>query len=211
MATADSFNAKLLEDYREYPGGKWWIAELVLDCLIGNGLRRHHRLVDVGCGPLRIGRHLIAFLDANCYTGIEPEVSMLEAGLTHELSGELRSLQHPTFLTEQLGKTRLVADWALGWDVFNHLSADQLRVALTTITADNWLMNVHLGDVDRTLPKDSEGWSYRYADAKTHVYTPNSLETLVADAGYELRVLLTFPSGWEGFPFSVLRLVRPEP
>jgi hypothetical protein len=180
-------------------------------CLIRNGVRRHHRLVDVGCGPLRIGKHLIAFLDARCHTGIEPEASMLEAGLANELSGELRALQHPSFLTEQLGTTRLTADWALAWDVFNHLSADQLRMALTTITANNWLLNVHMAEVHRTIPKDGEGWSYRYADAKAQVYTQASLESLVRDAGYEMRVLLTFPSGWEGFPFSVLRLMRPAP
>lgn len=211
MTTVPLFNAKLLDDYREYPGGNWQIAGSVLDFLLSSGLRRHHHLVEVGCGPLRIGKHLIAFLDAGCYTGIEPEASMLEAGLAKELSSGLRALQRPTFLNETLGATRLATDWALAWDVFNHLSDDQLRLALATISADNWLLNVHVGQQHQTFPKDEEGWSYRYADAKAQVYTPASLESLLRDSDYRLTILKTVPTDWEGFPFAILHLTTLAP
>jgi hypothetical protein len=40
------------------------------------GLRQHHRLLDVGCGSLRAGRMLIAYLEPGNYAGIEPNTGL---------------------------------------------------------------------------------------------------------------------------------------
>ena len=37
------------------------------------GLRQGHRVLDVGCGSMRIGRLLIPYLNRGCYVGVEPE------------------------------------------------------------------------------------------------------------------------------------------
>ena len=37
------------------------------------GLRERHRLLDIGCGSLRVGRVLIPYLGRGNYVGIEPE------------------------------------------------------------------------------------------------------------------------------------------
>lgn len=37
------------------------------------GLREHHRVLDFGCGSLRLGRLLIPYLRPGRYFGIEPE------------------------------------------------------------------------------------------------------------------------------------------
>lgn len=202
-----TFNTQLLGNYREYPGPgeNWdWIPRLVIDYLLRCGLRRDSTLIDVGCGPLRIGRHLIAFLDPGHYIGLEPETSMVTAGLEHEIGALMRDAQRPKFVAKKIGDEAMSADWALAWNVFNHLSPNMLRLALTTIRADNWLVDVHVDDhafVDRC---DGQGWSYRYADAKATVYTPDLLAQLVSDANYHLDIIDTLDSPWK--PYAVLWL-----
>lgn len=41
------------------------------NALIDLGLQRAHRVVDFGCGSLRLGRHLITFLDQGYYWGLD--------------------------------------------------------------------------------------------------------------------------------------------
>ena len=203
-----TFNAALLDDYRTYCGGNWPISGFVLDFLLRAGLRRQNSLIDVGCGPLRIGKHLITFLDAGCYTGLEPEGPMLNAGITYELSTELRMLQRPTFLVEPIGTREIEADWALGWDVFNHLSRKQLRLALETIHAKRWLMNIHMAEHDETFPTNGEGWSYRFAETRAEVYSRSAFHELVADCRYEPHIAQMVETDWPSHPFAIVELER---
>lgn len=53
-------------------GGMWEeIGQLQIDFLKSEGLLPAHRLLDIGCGTLRGGRHFIGYLDAGRYTGTE--------------------------------------------------------------------------------------------------------------------------------------------
>jgi hypothetical protein len=204
-----TLNAELLRDHREYCGGNWQVWREVFDFLMRCGLERHHSVVEVGCGSLRIGTHLITFLDSGRYTGIEPEESMLQAGVNHEISAELLKRQQPTFLVEAIGASQLQADWAIAWNVFNHLSPAMLRRALETVTADRWFLDVHVSDKPITIPADGQGWSYRYADSKANSYTRESLKELTAGAGYSCEILKTISDHpWVGYPLEILCLRR---
>ncbi len=53
-------------------GGMWEIiGEVQFEFLVSQGLKPQHRLLDIGCGTLRGGRHFIAYLEAEKYTGID--------------------------------------------------------------------------------------------------------------------------------------------
>jgi SAM-dependent methyltransferase len=53
-------------------GGMWEeIGNLQFGYLVNHGLRSEHRLLDLGCGTLRGGRHFIRYLDAAHYSGID--------------------------------------------------------------------------------------------------------------------------------------------
>ena len=53
-------------------GGLWEeLGKLQCDFLIQHGLRPHHTLLDIGCGTLRGGRHLIRYLDHGNYSGMD--------------------------------------------------------------------------------------------------------------------------------------------
>ncbi|HEX2889799.1 hypothetical protein [Vineibacter terrae] len=53
----------------------------VLERLFLEGLRPEHRVVDYGCGSLRIGQHFISFLDPGGYWGLDVTDSFYRDGL----------------------------------------------------------------------------------------------------------------------------------
>jgi SAM-dependent methyltransferase len=74
-------------------GGPAWDFERVgragFDVLVREGLRPSSRVLDVGCGALRLGYWLMRFLDAGCYFGIEPQQDMLRVGLEEIVEPEV--------------------------------------------------------------------------------------------------------------------------
>lgn len=54
---------------------------VMMDLLEREGLEPHHRVVDYGCGSLRIGRKLIDFLDPGRYIGLDVTDRFFQAGL----------------------------------------------------------------------------------------------------------------------------------
>jgi SAM-dependent methyltransferase len=127
--------------HRERVGGLWdGMGALQLSFLRIHGLLPHMRLLDVGCGSLRAGVHLVAFLDRGNYYGIDSDASLLAAGYDFELAG--RGLQErlprenllldATFAARRFGVT---FDVAFAQSLFSHLPADQIRRCLGEVAA----------------------------------------------------------------------------
>jgi SAM-dependent methyltransferase len=57
------------------------LGALQFQALTDLGLREYHRVCEVGCGSLRVGRLLISYLLDGHYYGIEPNVAILQEGL----------------------------------------------------------------------------------------------------------------------------------
>jgi SAM-dependent methyltransferase len=65
-------NKRVAEDPKAAIGGMWdEIGALQYDFLKRVGLEPTHRMLDIGCGTLRGGRHFIRYLDVSNYTGID--------------------------------------------------------------------------------------------------------------------------------------------
>jgi SAM-dependent methyltransferase len=60
--------------------------QLQLDYLIAAGLTPRSRVLDIGCGALRAGRKIIAYLNAGNYYGIDSDRQQLDAGLALALA-----------------------------------------------------------------------------------------------------------------------------
>jgi len=65
--------------------------------LVGQGLRAHHRLLDVGCGCLRGGRFFIPYLDSGNYCGVEPDKELVNEGIAVELGQFWMGQKAPVF------------------------------------------------------------------------------------------------------------------
>lgn len=61
-------------------GGLWdYLGPMQLAVLRAFGLQPNHTVLDVGCGSLRGGRHLIRFLDPGNYTGLDISSELLRS------------------------------------------------------------------------------------------------------------------------------------
>jgi SAM-dependent methyltransferase len=118
--------------------GSWWDEKgpRQVEFLKSEGLLPYHYLLDVGCGPLRGGIPIIAYLDKGHYYGIEKEISLIRAGLEvelprHRLVGkEPHVEQIADFDVSGMGKH---FDYMIAFSVFNHLVDRQVELALKNL------------------------------------------------------------------------------
>jgi SAM-dependent methyltransferase len=62
------------------PSGAWKVdREVQAGALTKLGLQPHHRLLEIGCGPLQAGAPLIRFLETGNYTGVDISADRLQA------------------------------------------------------------------------------------------------------------------------------------
>ena len=124
--------------HREVIGGMWdELGRLQLEFLVTQGLKPEHRVLDVGCGSLRAGVHLVDYLDPGNYFGIDIRSELLDAGYEREIV--------PAGLAPKLPRGNLVEtaefdarfampiDYALAQSVFTHLPLNYLKLALARL------------------------------------------------------------------------------
>jgi SAM-dependent methyltransferase len=122
------------QDHRNVVGGYWdRVGKLQLDFLLGQGLQPEERFLDVGCGALRAGIHLVDYLDPGNYYGIDIDPDVLEAGYEAELPQTLR----PKLPREHLRCTKrfevdfgVQFDMAIAQSVFTHVHLNYMRLCL---------------------------------------------------------------------------------
>jgi SAM-dependent methyltransferase len=120
--------------HRRFIGGHWDDhGQRQLDFLIEHGLKPTDRFLDVGCGALRAGRHLVDYLEPEHYYGIDANISLLKAGYEIELTDEQRA-KLPT--TNLRANERFDSDFGVKFDmaiaqsVFTHVSLNHIRLCL---------------------------------------------------------------------------------
>lgn len=90
---------KISTDSGHYNGGPKKDFELVgrdaMKVLLNNGLLPSHRVLDFGCGSLRLGYWLIRFLDPGRYFGLEPIEKGVDIGLKELIGDDLKEFKKP--------------------------------------------------------------------------------------------------------------------
>lgn len=131
-----SLTAKQVEHgfHRTRAGGRWEeMGTFQLDYLKQQGLAPESFLLDVGCGPLRAGRHFARYLEPAHYFGIDVNESLVRAGWERELDEETRrrlpeeNLRITDRFECDFGAT---FDFALAQSVFTHLPLNHIRLCL---------------------------------------------------------------------------------
>lgn len=118
----------------------------VLEILKRHGLKPEHRLLDFGCGSLRVGRWLIDYLDPDRYFGIEPETWLVEMAKLEEVPGDTWKAKRPTFDGN--------GDWNL--DVFG-LEFDYVVVSDVLLHAAHWQLDRVVRGMSAVLAPDGIG------------------------------------------------------
>ncbi|MBD8879454.1 class I SAM-dependent methyltransferase [Rhodanobacter sp. 7MK24] len=158
----------------------------LLTCL---GLRQHHRVLDVGCGSLRIGRLLIPYLNAENYTGVEPNEWLIQGGITQELGKDQVAIKRPTFHISDNARD-LPADakfnFAFAQSIFSHCGPDLFSQWLHEISErladDGVLAGTYLiAEEDCAL----SGWIY----PGCVYYRAETVARMAEEAGLKFMVL----------------------
>jgi SAM-dependent methyltransferase len=176
--------------YRAYvgpPADYDLIAAMTFNLLTTVGLRAHHRVLDIGCGSLRIGRLLIPYMNRENYTGIEPNRWLVEDGIRYELGADAIRIKAPAFYygdTPALLQECEAFDYVVAQSIFSHCGPDLIASWLQGIfpLTKGAMLATFLPDVaDFSTP----GWHY-----PTSVkYRPDTINRLGEDAGFRFRQL----------------------
>jgi len=180
------------DHYRAYvgpPADYDLIAAMVFNLLTTLGLRQHQKVLDIGCGSLRVGRLLIPYLNQGGYTGVEPNRWLLDDGIRCEVGEDQVGIKKPNLLVgdspDVLGD-EADFDFAVAQSIFSHAGLDLM---------EGWLRGVHdhlqpggcfaatflTGDVDF----EGKGWVYPGC-VKFRVQT---IAQLAEDCGYHFKML----------------------
>lgn len=131
------------------------------------GLRQHHRVLDIGCGSLRVGRVLIPYLNRGGYTGLEPNAWLVDEGIRCETGADQVSIKQPRFIhagdADHLEAEGARFDFILAQSIFSHCAPDLL---------DRWVAQASRllapnGALVATFvegPQDAEGSGWIYPD-----------------------------------------------
>jgi SAM-dependent methyltransferase len=83
--------------HRQY-GRPWGMGRYLFDFVVDSGLRPEHRLLDFGCGALRLGIWVIPYLEAGNYFGVDSHLVSLEAATTYEIPLHRLEAKRPRLL-----------------------------------------------------------------------------------------------------------------
>lgn len=123
--------------HREYIGGLWnELGTLQFQFLVSQQLKPHHYLLDIACGCLRAGVHLIPYLEPGHYLGIEKEKKLLQAGIEQELGRGLYQEKRPQFVISkkfEFEKFGIAPDYAWAQSLFTHLPASAITVCFAKL------------------------------------------------------------------------------
>jgi SAM-dependent methyltransferase len=103
-----------------------------VETLVALGLKPQHKLLDVGCGVLRLGLELIPFLDDGNYFGTDP-VDVYVATAHRYASEILGSAKRYHLMVDrdfEFEKFGARFDFAVAHSVFTHMTFDEIRRCL---------------------------------------------------------------------------------
>lgn len=155
--------------YRAYvgpPGRYDFIAASQFALLFQLGLRDNHKVLDFGCGSIRLGRLLVPFLREGCYFGIDPNRWLIEEGIDRELGRSAIALKKPRFSYNDDFNCSVFGehfDFTIAQSIITHTGPDLLHKLLSTASeaiADGGIFIFsYISDPNAAdLPPD--GWHY---------------------------------------------------
>jgi hypothetical protein len=108
--------------------------------LLNEGMNPESKIVEVGCGCLRIAYWLVRFLDPGCYYGIEPARLRVEYGLQYLFNAGEVQLKRPRFDFNPRFDTSVFGaefDFFLARSIWTHASKVQIVATLDSFIRDS--------------------------------------------------------------------------
>jgi SAM-dependent methyltransferase len=173
--------------HREITGG-WWeeTGRLQLDLLVGAGMTPGSRLLDIGCGALRLGRKAVPFLAPGHYWGTDASAALMRRGWEAELDAAAQARLPVGQLVEDAdfafpGVPDTI-DFAIAFGVFTHLPPAALARCLAGLGRFAGLRAV-LFTVFHPGPGGG-GRPVTHADRPPYALPPAAVAAAAAAAGF---------------------------
>jgi len=183
--------------------------------LFALGLRENHRVLDFGCGSLRLGRLLIPFLQEGRYFGIEPETWLIEDALDRELGRDVLRIKHPAFSPDNGFDCRVFREtfeFIVAQSILTHTGPDLVRrflaSAAESLAAEGLLVFSYSRSDDPRATLPGDGWHYPQCVG----YTEIQMLSLLAEAGIHGRAIPWYHPGarWIAASRNSARLPKPS-
>lgn len=164
--------------------------------LVALGLRDSHRVLDFGCGSLRVGRLLIAYLQRGNYHGLEPNSWLVEDAIKRQVGSDQVAIKWPhfhafsDFRADRCGGD---FDFIVAQSIFSHAGRDVIDFALAgfaralALTGLALATFVHPGQ-GGIVQSGGSGWVY--PDSVAHA--PADIAAMIAGARLFGRALPWF-------------------
>lgn len=131
------------------------------------GIRDHHKVLDFGCGSLRLGRLLIPFLQKGGYCGLDPNAWLIEDGLKNELGRDAKSLKAPRFAHNTDFNCDVFDekfDFIIAQSILTHTGLDLFETFLNTaaecLKPDGVILFTVIPSENPDHPIPENGWHY---------------------------------------------------
>lgn len=129
------------------------------------GLLPKHTCIDYGCGSLRVGQHLINYLEPRNYLGLDIISDFYDAG-RKLLPPQLMELKQPEFQT--IGQTPVVArradaDFIVSFAVLKHVPPSELDAyfrGIIALMAPRTKVLINFNESKRTTRTGAKIWDY---------------------------------------------------
>lgn len=183
--------------HRDIVGGRWdETGRIVMPVLAAEGLRPDDRFLDIGAGPLRLGRHVAGIVGAGDYWATDASLALMQRGWEAELDPATRA---------RLPLSNLIGDedftfagvpeditFALAFAVFTHLPRSALERALPNICRTfpclrRLLFTVFLAPDGTDGPFRQADGVVTHADRAPWHMTGAEVQAIAADAGISLQ------------------------
>lgn len=155
--------------------------------LVKNGLRPEYYFLEVGCGALRAGGHIINYLEKGRYFAIDNEVSLLESAVRVEIVQHSLKRKRPTLhLTSNFDLSFVPEEimFKMAWahSVFTHLTPEMISRCMSSVRArltPNGVFFATFNEADRVDLSRPHGWR---DELLTTRYPRSVLEEVAAEA-----------------------------
>ena len=191
-------------EHRAFIGGMWdEIGQLQFDYICRKGLQPHDRFIDVGCGSLRGGVHFVKYLDPFHYYGFDINASLIDAGLTHEITplGLLEKTRPENFrAADNFG---FPDNWrgmnsAIALSLFTHLTLNSIILCLERlrpVMADGarfYATIFHVSGDEQTAPKEHVPGIVTFLYQDPYHYTREDMDFAARKTGWRVVDVETF-------------------
>jgi SAM-dependent methyltransferase len=177
--------------HRRYVGGKWeLIGRMQAAFLVGAGMQPSDVVVDIGCGALRGGIHIMKHLHPGHYIGVEQHKALIERGIDKELGRRTYEELRPQLIIDEhfrfqkMEKTPTIA-WAQS--VLTHLPVPLVEKCLCRLRPHISETGVFYATV--WLTEDDPNRPDQQHDHKAFPYRTEELRAIAKWAGWGFQFI----------------------